>query len=178
MPRRERARGQKQRVWQPMRKGQVNPRMIQAAKDVGEDDYRMEAWGNDLYDAIVRYMPTTSIETGEYGGELIWISVKSHGRHPIRDWRHLQQIKNEIAGPEREAVEIFPAESRLVDTTNEFHLWVLPEGQRIPWGYNQRSVMEPKEIRAYNAEEKAQGGQGKARQRPWQPGLTTGLGDE
>lgn len=177
MARSDKPKRQKQRVWQPMTKGTLNPRMAEAARAAGED-YRMEAWSNDLYDAFVRYMPATSTETGEPAGEMIWISVKNRGRHPIRDWRHLQQIKNEIAGPEREAVEIFPAESRLVDTSNEYHLWVLPEGQKIPWGYPEGQLLDAGEIREFNEAERARGRPGRARQRPWQPGLTTGLGGD
>jgi hypothetical protein len=44
-------------------------------------------------------------------------------------------IKNEIAGPEVEAFEIYPRESRLMDTANQYYLWVLPPGQTIPAGY-------------------------------------------
>ena len=58
----------------------------------------------------------------------------------IKDWRHFQQIKNEIAGEEREAVEIYPAESRKVDTSNKWHLWVLPEGEKVNLGWKDRDV--------------------------------------
>lgn len=69
-----------------------------------------------------------------------WLSIRRNDRKPIRDWRHFQRIKNELAGEEREAVELFPAESRLVDEANQYHLWVLPEGERIPVGWNVRMV--------------------------------------
>ncbi len=60
----------------------------------------------------------------------------------IRDWRVLQRIKNDVAGPEREAIEICPAESRLVDTANQYHLWVLPEGEKMPLGFHERLVTD------------------------------------
>jgi hypothetical protein len=50
------------------------------------------------------------------------------GACDIRDWRHFQQIKNEICGEEREGFELYPRESRKVDTSNKFHIWVLPDG--------------------------------------------------
>jgi hypothetical protein len=50
------------------------------------------------------------------------------GAAALRDWRHFQQIKNEICGPEREGFELYPAESRKVDTSNKYHIFVLPEG--------------------------------------------------
>lgn len=68
------------------------------------------------------------------------LSIVRRDRTPIRDWRHLQRIKNEIAGPEREAVEVYPADSRLVDTNNQYHLWVFPKGSDIQIGFQQRHV--------------------------------------
>ena len=66
--------------------------------------------------------------------------VRWDGR-PCKDWRHFQQIKNELAGPECEAVELFPAESRLVDMDHEYHLWVNTDPKfRFPFGYARRHV--------------------------------------
>lgn len=42
------------------------------------------------------------------------------------EWRHKQQAKNELLGFEVEAVELFPAESRLIDADHEYHLWIDP----------------------------------------------------
>jgi len=73
-------------------------------------------------------------------GGALHLSIVRRDRRPIRDWRHLQRIKNEIAGPDREAVEIYPAESRLVDTNNQYHLWVFPEGSGVKIGFQERHV--------------------------------------
>ena len=73
-------------------------------------------------------------------GELVHLSVKRNDRNPLHDWRDLQRIKNEILGPEEEAVELYPAESRLVDGANQFHLWSFV-GKRVPFGYQTRCVM-------------------------------------
>jgi len=69
-------------------------------------------------------------------GVLTELSIRRQDREYPRDWRHFQRIKNEICGPEREACELFPAESRLVDGANQFHLWVLPAGMQFPFGYH------------------------------------------
>lgn len=61
-------------------------------------------------------------------GDCIHLSIKTHDRSAWHDWRDLQRIKNEILGPEYEGFEVFPAESRLVDTSNQFHLWCFPKG--------------------------------------------------
>ena len=71
------------------------------------------------------------------------LSVVRRDRSAIHDWRHLQRIKNELCGPEREGVELYPAESRLVDTNNQYHLWVAPKGMSLPIGYAGRDVSEP-----------------------------------
>ena len=51
-------------------------------------------------------------------------------------WKELQRIKNEIVGPECEAVELYPADYRAHDTSNTYHLWVsfLP----FPFGYQEK----------------------------------------
>lgn len=61
----------------------------------------------------------------------LWI--RRHDAKPINEWSTLQRIKNELAGPERTAVEVFPAVSQLVDSANMYHLWVLPEGMQLPF---------------------------------------------
>jgi len=64
------------------------------------------------------------------------LSIKREDREPIHDWRDLQIIKSLFCGPESEGIEIYPAESRMVDTANQFHLWVFPDGATIPVGFN------------------------------------------
>lgn len=66
---------------------------------------------------------------------LIHLSVKRRNKSPVMDWRHLQRIKNELLGPETEMVQLFPAESRLVDTANQYHFFAIPKGERFPLGY-------------------------------------------
>jgi hypothetical protein len=74
------------------------------------------------------------------GNACLHLNIRRHDGGMVKDWRHLQWIKNEIAGEEREAVELYPAESRKVDTSNKWHLWVLPEGERMNVGWPERDV--------------------------------------
>ena len=69
------------------------------------------------------------------------LSIRSVSRSAARDWRHFQRIKNELTDPEREAVELFPAESRLTDTANQYHLWVAPPGVKLPLGWDHGRVL-------------------------------------
>jgi hypothetical protein len=59
-----------------------------------------------------------------YSLPFIHINIHRHDGKPCTEPGHFQVIKDELVGVEYEAVELFPAESRLVDTSNEYHLWV------------------------------------------------------
>lgn len=70
-----------------------------------------------------------------------WLSIKRIDREIIHDWREIQEIKNNLMGPESEAVEIYPAESRRVDASNQYHLWCFEDaGFRLPFGFEERLV--------------------------------------
>lgn len=49
-------------------------------------------------------------------------------------WWEMQRIKNEIAGEDAVAVEVYPPQSEVVDGADMFHIWVLPE--RLAFGLN------------------------------------------
>ena len=96
---------------------------------------------NNRYQVAVESVPPGEHGLGEH--EILWISIKSLDGSARHDWRDFQQIKNELAGPDWEAIEVYPAEDRLVDTCNQFHLWCLPpESGRVPVGWYTRFVME------------------------------------
>src|SRR4051794_36621188 len=63
---------------------------------------------NDLY----------QVERIDHDNKLVSLNIRRRDGLPIlRDWRHFQNIKNDILGKECEAIELYPAESRLVDTS-------------------------------------------------------------
>lgn len=81
--------------------------------------------------------------TAASGDSFLHLGIARLDGGTCKEWRHLQRIKNEIVGPEFEAMEIFPAESRLVDTGNQYHLWVHKDpGFRFPVGWTTRVVSE------------------------------------
>jgi hypothetical protein len=53
-------------------------------------------------------------------GGMFELTIRRLDRGPMHDWRHVQQIKNEIVGKENEMVELYPAESRLRDSANQY----------------------------------------------------------
>src|SRR6187402_3694185 len=65
----------------------------------------MNIFENDIYHVELTMTPP-----------YIHLDIRRLDGGPCNDWRNFQQIKNELVGPEYEAVELFPAESRLVDT--------------------------------------------------------------
>ncbi len=94
-------------------------------------------------------------DSGEPFGTIAHLSFKVHDKQPHHDWRDMQRIKNEICGPECDAVEIFPAESKMVDAANQYHLFVFQK-YRLPFGFQTRLV--------------ADGTWGKSIQRPFERG--------
>lgn len=92
---------------------------------------------NDIYQVNLRVLVCDNI------GRIIHLSIKRRDKEAIHDWRDLQWIKNQIVGPEVEAVEIYPAESQLVDTSNQYHLWCLLDGN-LPFGLNSGRVVSEK----------------------------------
>jgi hypothetical protein len=86
-------------------------------------------WVNDRYAAGVRSEP--------FGAHVTIASLDGTNRH---DWRDMQRIKNDLCGEQFDAVELYPAEDRLVDTSNTFHLWIFFD--RLPFGFVNRAVAE------------------------------------
>ena len=60
-----------------------------------------------------------------------WVPHVKIRRHDGKDvncgWDVLQAIKNDVAGSDATAVEVFPSENNLVDEAPIRHLWVVPE---------------------------------------------------
>lgn len=133
--------------WQPLQRaytsGQHSEEFIQVAmrdgisreaaiKNLADYDNSCECWRNDIYQVQVRH----------YDSGLVHLNIRRRDGAPIlRDWRHFQQIKNELVGEECEAIELYPAESRKVDTSNKYHLYAYADPTfRFPVGMPTRDV--------------------------------------
>lgn len=54
-------------------------------------------------------------------------------------WKVKQEIKNELFGEKRTAIEVFPASDRLVDVMDVYHLWVICDKNfRLPFGIHSK----------------------------------------
>lgn len=92
-----------------------------------------EYWINGLYQVQVRRFPNE---------QTAHLNIRRRdGKAIFRDWRHFQWIKNQLIGEECEAVELYPAESRMVDASNKYHLFCSTNPAfRFPFGMPNRDV--------------------------------------
>ncbi len=111
--------------------------LLEAEKD--------EIWMNSRYQVNVRRnLPAKGLE--DIAPVLVHLSIKRLDKGTFIPWRDKQRIKNELIGDEYEAVELYPAETRLVDTANQYHLWCFHDPTyRFPFGFRERRVMGPGE---------------------------------
>lgn len=133
--------------------------MKRRAKELGRSVAELASWTpfelaqpiSDLpYDSIYlnsRYQVNVrKVDCPPPFGQAVELSIKARDRAPVHDWRDIQRIKNEIVGPHVEAVELFPAEGRLVDTSNQYYVFCFPHLQffqrRFPFGFSDRFVSE------------------------------------
>jgi hypothetical protein len=99
---------------------------------------RAQIWENDLYEVTAR-PHDNGWPLG--GGPWAQLGISCHDGEPRHDWRDFQAIKNQLCGEEWEAIELYPAESRLLDPSNYYILWCAP---MIHIGKNVgRTIMHP-----------------------------------
>lgn len=107
-------------------------------------------FANEVYQVMVRIV----------SGDWLMLSIRRNDRETIMDWRDMQWIKNQLLGTEIEAVQVFPAESRLVDTSNQYWLFASVDPDfRFPFGFTQRMVTEALRVQVQ--------GHGSSQQRPF-----------
>ena len=135
-------------TWQPLVRGSrvIRPetQAYMDAHGITPDDN--EVWLND------RYVVHLARHADGWVKEL---SIRRQDRKPARDWRDFMRIKDQLAGPEVEAVELYPARSRVVDTANQFWLWCFPPGERIPLGIEGGVVSDPEDVPLGAAQQRA-----------------------
>ena len=110
------------------------------ASDLPEDPD--EIWVNDIYHVTLRRRKDAVFESK---GGMIQLGINTHDGTARHDWREFQWIKNQLVGPECEAFELYPAESRLLDPSNYYTLWCFPSVKRIKVGRPERRVWDADE---------------------------------
>jgi hypothetical protein len=114
---------------------QLGVTIDEAFRRISEYEDGTEYWLNNLYQVQVRYFKMAEWKFAH-------LNIRRRdGKAIFRDWRHFQWIKNQLIGAECEAVEMYPAESRMVDSNNKYHLWVCCDSAfRFPFGFTDRDV--------------------------------------
>jgi hypothetical protein len=98
---------------------------LRYVETIAEAGMKYEIWENDRYYCSVRrYAKGFFVKNSPY----IVIGISNDDESARHDFRDFQAIKNDIAGRDWEAVELYPAESRLKDPSNRFYLWCVPKG--------------------------------------------------
>jgi hypothetical protein len=97
-------------------------------RHVGNEDeagLHYEVWESSRYSCSVRrYKKGFFVKNSAY----IVVGISNADESSKHDWRDFQAIKNQLAGRDWEAIELYPAESRLKDPSNRFYLWCVPKG--------------------------------------------------
>jgi hypothetical protein len=107
------------------------------AKKFANEERDSEMWKNSEY-TVTMYRGKAAdfvIHVDELKGQCDYISIRRNDREPCRSWTDFQAIKNQMVGEDREGFEIYPAQRRLVDAANQYHIICLPEGHRLPFGF-------------------------------------------
>jgi hypothetical protein len=110
----------------------LHPLMLADQRAPGDDPRDPdEIWVNDVYQVTLRRKEDVTFGTR---GGMIQLGISSHDGMARPDFRDMQAIKNQLAGAECEAFELYPAESRLLDPSNYYALWCFPGLRRIKVG--------------------------------------------
>ena len=137
-------------AWSPM--VQTHERGSSFCADVGCD----YSFANSRYQVLVNFE-----EAAPGWPPMVHLKIKAHDKRCVRDWRDLQRVKNEVCGTESEGVELYPAEGRLVDEVNEFHIFVLHPATGFPFGHERRATATSEQAAKDHGGNEVQG-------RPWQ----------
>lgn len=118
-----------------------------------DDDPDSSQWMNDKYVVQRRFLRAKDPEALP----MVHLSIRNQDRSTKHDWRDFQRIKNQLAGPEYEGCEVYPQESRKVDTANQYHLFCFPFSlgfglgdERMVTNHHTTSSVEPGAVQRDN----------------------------
>lgn len=86
-----------------------------------------ETWCNEKCQVFIYDYPSV-----EGWPPIIEMSLKLNTREPWADWRDFYRIKSELCGTACWAIEVYPAQEFLVDSVNQYHMFVFPPGILFP----------------------------------------------
>lgn len=105
------------------------------AKHLMNSDAKAKIWVNNEY-TVMHYEGRDAdfaVVNRSLKGQCDYISIRNNTRTPCRNWEDFQRIKNQLVGPERWGIEIYPTDEMLVNDCHQYHIFVLPEGITQPF---------------------------------------------
>ena len=106
-------------------------------KDSAKADAGAEVWINDVYQVLMKDAHAADMALHDTAPPAWYLSIKRIDQEPICSWRDIQEIKNQLVGPDNDGFMLYPSEQRVVDTANQYHLFVMKDtGLVIPFGFN------------------------------------------
>ena len=147
----------KYRFWKPFEKANAFRGGIAglSPEDFIPDHATREVWINNLYQVeVLKFYDGKPVNGMDYLQSqiekrplgtcaFIRLSFKRQDGTAVHDWRDCQRIKNELVGEDWTGIEIYPPESILVDTCNQWFLFCVPDGEaRFPFMFQERLVTE------------------------------------
>lgn len=110
--------------WGPWVAGNVRARL----RDSGQD-------GGLVWSLMTNNLFIVSITPFQCDwGWCVHVVVRAKDKATQVTWVVKQRLKDELLGPQRLAIEVFPPVKDLVDQADAYHLWVLPENFQLPFG--------------------------------------------
>lgn len=123
------------RVWKEV----PSPKMLQKVANIYRGQWMPQmdrCWASDDGFEVMSRLLITDWGKVEHA-TIIAVSKEmmfsSDGSRDI-PWSLKQEIKNEVFGENRLAIEVFPKTSNLVDVCDVYHLWVFPKDFNLPFG--------------------------------------------
>ena len=92
------------------------------------------ARGPSNYHVIVRQGPNVPKQM-QAEVQLAEIEIRTIDNKGIFDWSDIQEIKNELFSTKHEALELYPANSRLIRDKNVRYIYVLTNQEKAPIGH-------------------------------------------
>lgn len=109
----------------------------EAYRNVG----KQETYSNDLYLVQINRECNHGFGEANLPDGMFELTIRRMDREAGMDWRHVQLIKNQLVDPECEMVELYPAESRLRDSANQYWYYGFNNPKvRFPFGMFGRVV--------------------------------------
>lgn len=117
--------------WQPLQ--EVDRKALQlvgdyaaVARRLGISEAEARAGAATRYEGVRLFVNSTyevTMKQAEMNG---WVHLEIWRRDGgfVGDWNDKQRIKGQLVGEECEGLELYPAESRLLNIANVYHLWV------------------------------------------------------